>query len=309
MAEIFKNGLELIGNTPLVLLEKIHPGPAKIYAKLESVNPGGSIKDRPALRIIQKAYEDNLLRKGQPVVEVTSGNMGAGLAVVCNLFGNPFIATISAGNSPERVKMMKALGAEVILVPQVDGTPGRVTGNDIAAAEEKAIELARNGAFYVDQFNNPGNPLAHEEGTGSEIWNALGSQIDGFVAIAGTGATFIGCSRLLKRKKPSIVCAVVEPTGAQALEGLSREQTSHIIQGTGYGIIPSYWDPSLPDDYIAVSDSEATHFKDLLAKKESLYVGFSSGANVCAAIKLLKSGKVQPDASIVTILCDTGLKY
>lgn len=256
------------------------------------------------------AYEQGTLKEGQPVVEMTSGNMGAGLAIVCAIYRNPFIAVMSLGNSPERAKMMRALGAEVVLVPQVDGNPGQVTGKDLDAVTEKAMEIAKErGAFFVDQFNNIGSVLAHEEGTGPEIWNALGEQIDGFVAIAGSGATFVGCSRFLKKKKPSLFCATVEPKGAEVLKGLLVTHPQHVIQGTGYGTIPPLWDPTLSDDFIAISDYEAKQFKELLATQEGLYVGFSSGANVCAAVKLIKSKKLKPGASIVTILCDTGLKY
>ncbi len=310
MPKICENALELIGNTPLVLLDRIHSGPGKIYGKLEAVNPGGSVKDRPALKIIQKAYEEKKLQHGQPVVEMTSGNMGAGLAIVCNVYQNPFIATMSTGNSPERAKMMRALGAEVVLVPQVDGELGKVTGKDLDAVKEKALEITKTrNAFFADQFNNLGSLLAHEEETGPEIWTALNTQIDAFVAIVGSGATFVGCSRFLKKKKASIFCAAVEPKGAEALKGLPITHTQHIIQGTGYASIPPLWDGSVADDYINISDEEAAQHRELLATREGLYVGFSSGANVCAAIKLLKSGKIKSDATVITILCDTGLKY
>lgn len=310
MVKVCKHSLDLIGKTPLILLENVFHGPGKIYGKLESINPGGSVKDRPALKIIQKAYEDKRLLPGQPVVEMTSGNMGAGLAVVCGIYGNPFFATMSTGNSPERAKMMKALGAEVVLVPQVDGKPGQVTGLDLEAVKDKALEIAKTkGAFFVDQFNNIGSLLAHEEGTGPEIWDALGDEIDAFTAIVGSGATFVGCSKFLKTKKTSLYCAVVEPTGAEVLKGLPLNNPRHIIQGTSYGTVPPLWDPSIVDDYFSVSDEEVAHYKNLLAEKEGLYVGFSSGANVCAAAKLLNSGKLKPGATVVTILCDTGLKY
>lgn len=310
MLSVVKNAIELIGNTPLVSLERLYPGPGKIYGKLECVNPGGSVKDRPALKIIQRAYAEKKLKVGQSVVEMTSGNMGAGLAIVCDVYGNPFIATMSAGNSPERAKMMKALGAHVVIVPQVDGRPGQVTGKDLDAVKDKALEIAKEkNAFFVDQFNNIGSLLAHEEGTGPEMWQALGEHIDGFVAIVGSGATFVGCSRFLKKMKKSILCAVVEPKGIEVLKGSPISHTQHVIQGTSYASIPPLWDSSVADMYLNVTDEEATHFKELLSVKEGLYAGFSSGANVCAAVKLMKSGKLKPNAAVVTILCDTGLKY
>ncbi len=308
---IYKNTLELIGHTPLVCLNHIQRTSGKLFAKLEAVNPGGSVKDRPALKIIQQAYKENKLTPGQTVVEMTSGNMGAGLAVVCNATGNPFIAVMSAGNSPARAKMLRDLGAEVILTPQIDGKPGQVTGNDIAAAVETAKEIAaEKKAFYVDQFNNIASVLAHVENTGPEIWHDLNGQVDAFVAAVGSGGTFIGCSRYLKSKNPAIYCVAVEPIGAEVLAGKMITNPKHVMQGTGYGIVPPHWEPALADSMMAVSDEEAIYYKELLATKESLYVGYSAGANVCAAIKLLESGLLKnPTASVVTILCDHGLKY
>ena len=184
--------LDLITKTPLLLLDKITNGNGKIYAKLEYLQPGGSLKDRVAFQIIKDAYSSNQLKKGQLVIEMTSGNMGAGLAVVCKQFGNPFIAVMSKGNSPERRKILKALGSEIILTEQVDGQPGMVTGKDIEFAANTAKEIAkeRNG-FYVDQFNNPSGIKAHFETTGPEIWNDL-KDIEVFIACVGSGGTFIG---------------------------------------------------------------------------------------------------------------------
>jgi len=162
MKNVLQDVTGFICNTPLMELRQTCPGKGRILAKMEFVQPGGSIKDRAALKIIKDAYENGKLAKGQPVVEMTSGNMGAGLAVVCGAMKNPFIAAMSKGNSPERVRILKALGAEVVLVPQADGTPGKVTGNDIAKAVEKAKEIAKEkNAFYVDQFNNPSCISAH----------------------------------------------------------------------------------------------------------------------------------------------------
>lgn len=310
MARICKDALGLIGNTPLVLLERLHPGPGKIYAKVEFVNPGGSFKDRVALTIIEKAYKEKKLKPGQLVVEMTSGNMGSGIAAVCNIYGNPFTAVMSSGNSIERVKMIEALGAEVVLVRQVDGEPGRVTGKDLDAVRDKTLEIVEDKrAFFVDQFNNPDGPVSHEENTAPEIWEALGNQINAFTSVVGTGAIFVGCSRYLKKMNPTISCIAVEPEGAEVLKGSPLIRPQHLLQGTGYGRIPPFWDESLVDDYVSISDDEALHYCKLLAIKESLYVGFSSAANVCAAVKYLKSGKLGQDATVVTILCDTGLKY
>lgn len=304
------SALDLIGRTPLVELRRIHPGPGRLLAKAEHVQPGGSVKDRAALRVLRDARESGRLAPGQPVIEMTSGNMGSGLAVVCGVLGHPFTAAMSAGNSPQRARMLEALGAEVVLVPQVDGRPGEVTGSDIRAATEVAVELAaRRGAFYVDQFNNPSCLAAHEDGTGPEIWEALDGRLDAFVAIVGTGGTFLGTSRYLKRRHPGILCAAVEPAGAEVLAGKPLVKPKHRLQGTGYALVPPQWDPALSDLFLAVSDDEATEWRRLLATREGLHVGFSSGANVCAAARLLASGRLPPEATVVTVLCDTGLKY
>ncbi len=308
---IKNNILELIGNTPLMELSKIHKGEGRIFVKAEFLQPGGSVKDRAAKKIIELAYANGKLKKGQPVVEMTSGNMGAGLTIVCNFLGNPFIAVMSEGNSPERAKMLKNLAEEIVLTKQVEGKPGKVTGKDIEVATEKAKEIAvdRN-AFYVDQFNNDGSILANYEGTGPEIWQSLNGEFDAFVSSVGSGGTFTGCSKYIKSQNEDILCAVVEPEGCEILAGKEITKSEHLLQGTGYSLIPPHWDKSITDVYLSVSDNEAIEYKNLLAEREGLYVGYSSAANVCAAIKLLKSENIEnPDPKIVTILCDTGLKY
>ncbi len=302
--------LELIGNTPLISLDRIHPGPGKIVAKAEFTQPGGSAKDRAALRIVEDARAAGELEPGQPVVGMTSGNMGAGLAVVCNVLGHPLVAVMSEGNSPARARMLEALGAEVLLVPQVDGCVGQVTGCDIEAATQQAIEVARErGAYYVDQFRNPSCVCAHEEGTGPELWAEVGDELSGFVAAVGSGATFIGISRFLKKVKPEICCAAVEPEGAEVLAGREVTKPRHLLQGMGYGIVPPFWDPELADDFIAVSDDEAVRFRRLLAQKEGLHVGYSAAANVCASVRLIESGRLGEAPVAATLLNDTGLKY
>lgn len=302
---------DFICNTPLIELSNMWTGKGRLLAKMEYIQPGGSVKDRAALKIIDDAYGDGRLRKGQPVVEMTSGNMGAGLAVVCGAMGNPFIATMSEGNSPERIRILKALGAEVVLVPQVSGSPGKVTGEDIAAAVEKAKEIeTEQKAFYVDQFNNPSSVSAHYTTTGPEIWNDLEGGIDGFVAGIGSGGTFIGTSSYLKEHRPEIYCAAVEPESAAILKKGYVDNPKHIIQGTGYSLIPPHWNPELADDIITVSDQEVEHHTKQLALLQGLYAGYSSGANVCAAIKLLESGILESSSpTVVTILCDTAYKY
>ena len=304
------SALQLIENTPLIELSRVYSGAGKLFAKAEFIQPGGSIKDRAALHIIKDAYASGSLKKGQPVVEMTSGNMGAGLAVVCNMFGNPFSAVMSEGNSPERAKMLEGFGVNVVLVPQVDGAAGMVTGRDIEAATIKAKELANEiGAFYVDQFNNLSSIGAHYRGTGPEIWRDLNGQLTAFVAAAGSGGTFIGCSRYLKEQNSNVFCATVEPSGARVLAGIPVSNAKHLIQGVGYGIKLPHWEEDLVDEYLSVEDEEVSLYKKLLAQKEGVYVGYSAAANVCASIKLIKSGVLGESPLVATVLCDTGLKY
>lgn len=302
-----KSVLDLITKTPLLYLDKITTGVGSLYAKLEFLQPGGSLKDRIALQIIKDAYSSNKLKKGQTVVEMTSGNMGAGLAVVCKQFGNPFIAVMSKGNSPERRKVMKALGAEVVLTEQVDGQPGMVTGKDIEFAANTAKEIAKkNNGFYVDQFNNPSGIKAHFETTGPEILTDL-KEIEVFIASIGSGGTFIGTSKYLKSKNSNIKCIAVEPENAAILKTGKVINSNHIIQGTGYGLIPPLWESGLADEIITVTDAEVKEMTKKLSSDQGLYVGYSSGANVKAALKYLEM--TQSDQTIVTILCDCGYKY
>ncbi|AJE47628.1 PLP-dependent cysteine synthase family protein [Celeribacter indicus] len=302
--------LDLIGCTPLVALDRIHDGPGRIVAKAEFLHPGGSVKDRAAKAILLAARQDGRLTPGMPVVEMTSGNMGAGLAVVCASLGHPFIATMSAGNSPARARMMEGLGARVVLVGQVDGSPGQVTGADVAAAADAAARIARDeGGFYVDQFNAAEGITAHETGTGREILEQLGGPVDGWVASVGTGCTFMGVARALKAAAPATLCAAVEPQGSAPLAGKPVTKARHIVQGVGYGLVPPHWDAALMDLSLEVTDAEVAHWHHRLAVREGLYVGYSAAANVCAAAKLLASGRLRADATVATVLCDTGLKY
>lgn len=304
------SSLSLIGDTPLIELKRIYDGPGRLLAKVEFVQPGGSVKDRAALQIVRDAYNNGNLKAGQPVVEMTSGNMGAGLAVVCAVFGNPFIAVMSEGNSPERAKMLRGLGAEVVLTPQVDGNPGQVTGRDIATATAIAKQIAIDRkAFYVDQFNNPSSVLAHEKTTGPEIWNQTNYKINAFVASVGSGGTFVGTAKFLKSQNSRVQCFVVEPNGAEILAGKELVKPRHMLQGTGYGSTPPHWAPDLASGFLSVTDDEAMALRNDLAKKEGLFVGFSAAANVAASLKLLRSDLVPNNSIVVTILCDTGMKY
>ena len=307
--------LGLITKTPLIHLDKLtDENSGKIYGKLEFLQPGGSVKDRAALQIIRDAYQSGQLKKGQTVVEMTSGNMGAGLALVCRQFGNPFVAVMSKGNSPERRKILKAFGTEVILAEQVDGENGKVTGKDIenAARIAQQIAIERKG-FYVDQFNNPSGVKAHFETTGPEIFKDL-PEINAFVASIGTGGTFTGTARFLKSLGKGIKCFASEPAGSAILKTGKVTNSKHIIQGTGYGFVPPQWDPVLADDIITITDEEAKEMTQKLALDQGLYVGYSSGANVAAALKYIRSHQHHSSSgnqriNIVTILCDTAYKY
>ncbi|MDH3990965.1 MAG: cysteine synthase family protein [Gammaproteobacteria bacterium] len=278
--------------------------------KLEYLNPGLSKKDRAALRIIEEAEESGALRPGQPVIELTSGNMGTGLAIVCAVKGYPFVAVMSKGNSTERARMMQALGAEVILVDQCQGSKtGEVSGEDLKLVDTEAARLTdqRNG-FRADQFEHEGNRNAHFFGTATEIWEQSGGEVTAFCDFAGSGGTFAGCSRYFKEKNPAVRCYVVEPEDAASLSGSVATNPEHPIQGGGYSMEEL---PQLngiePDGYLKVSSRDAIDFTRRLAKEEGIFAGYSSGANLAAAIQLLE-GPV-PGASIAIIACDSGLKY
>lgn len=309
-AAMLTSATQLIGETPLIALDRAWRGPGRIVAKAEFLQPGGSVKDRAALAVLSAARADGRLESGGTVVEMTSGNMGAGLAVVCAAWGLTLVVTMSVGNSPARAAMMAALGAEVVLVPQRDGAPGRVTGGDVDAAADAARTIARErGGFYVDQFNAPECSAAHTQGTGAEIWQQAEGRIDAWVAAVGTGATFLGVARALKAVSPAIVCAAVEPEASRVLAENAVRDPRHVLQGAGYGARPPRWDASLMDASFGVSDAEAVHWRHLLASREGLHVGFTAAANVCAAAKLLQSGALADDAVVATVLCDSGMKY
>lgn len=306
---IHPDAASLIGRTPVVELSRLSRGlKGTLYAKVEFVNPGLSKKDRIARQIVDDALADGRLKPGDTVVELTSGNTGTGLAIVCAVRGLRFVAVMSAGNSPERRRMMEALGARVELVPQAPGSPpGQVSGGDLELVERRAEELARElGAFRADQFGNPSNVKAHEEGTAAELWAELGGKIDAFLDFVGSGGTFVGVARALKRRDPKLRCYAVEPAGAATLAGKPVTNASHRIQGGGYALKLPFWDPSLADAYLAVTDEEAMSGARELARTEGLFAGCSSGANVAAALRLLREA---PGTRVAFTLNDSGLKY
>jgi cysteine synthase A len=251
-----------------------------------------------------------LLQPGQTVVELTSGNTGTGLAIVCAVKGYPFVAVMSRGNSVERARMMSALGAEVVLVDQLPGSrPGQVSGGDLELVEREAkrIVSARN-AFRADQFRLLSNVRAHYLNTGPEFIRQSGGRIDAFCDFAGTGGTFAGCAAALKEFNPAIQCFLVEPEGAAALAGEPVTYPGHRIQGGGYSMTDlPLLRPEHIDGYLKVSDSDAVRMARRLAREEGIFAGFSSGANVAAAFQLLESGF--KGRTVAVVMCDSGLKY
>ncbi|XP_026732275.1 putative inactive cysteine synthase 2 [Trichoplusia ni] len=308
--EIKASALELIGNTPIVALDRLYTGPGRILAKCEFMNPGASIKCRSSLSMIQRALKSGELKPGAPVVEVTSGNQGCGLAVVCAVLQHPLTLTMSKGNSAQRAIHMEALGAKCVRVDQVEGTYGNVTLADVKAVEEVGLKIVEEqNAYYVNQFSNEGNSSAHYTTTGPEIWKQTGHRVDAFVATVGTAGTFMGTAKYLKEQNPNIKTYVVEPAGAEAIKGDIVTKPLHLLQGSGYGCVPNLFKYEYMDGTLSVTDEEAVKYKDLVGAKEGLYVGYTSGANVAAAVKLLESGLIPEDSWVVTLLNDTGLKY
>ncbi len=337
--------MDTIGNTPLVELTRfVNAGAGvgggggadrrgRILAKLEYFNPGGSKKDRIARHIIDSALSSGRLRPGDSVVELTSGNTGTGLAIVCAAHGLRFHAVMSRGNSPERAAMMRALGAEVELVDQCPGSmPGMVSGSDLELVEGRCQEMVEEmGAFRVDQFNDQGCADAHYFGTAREILEQCDGRLDAFVDFVGTAGTFAGCAKYFKeRSNGRIKCFVVEPVGAEVLAkekktGGSKDDASevstasndggcgHVIQGGGYSKKISDLkllrdNSEYIDGYIQVTDTEAVESTRLLAKTEGIFGGYSGGANVAAAVKLLQTETFR-NSSICAVICDSGLKY
>ena len=305
--------IDAIGNTPLVRLDRLvaHYGlTGTILAKLDYLNPGFSKKDRAALGVIEAAERDGSLKSGQCVVELTSGNMGTGLAIVCGIKGYPFVAVMSKGNSEERARMMAALGAEVILVDQQPGSiAGQVSGDDLKLVDEMAQKLVKErGAFRADQFERDGNWRSHYQTTGPEFWQQSGGTIDGFVDFLGSGGTFVGVAKYLKEQDAAIACYALEPTGAAAMAGQDITAPDHPIQGGGYSMDDLRFMQDAPiDGYLTVSGNDARQTARDLARMEGIFGGFSSGANVAGALDLLR-GPMQ-GKTIAVVICDAGLKY
>jgi cysteine synthase A len=297
----------------MVRLDRLTDGVAgTVVAKLDYLSPGGSKKDRVAKRIIEDAELAGLLRPAQPVVEMTSGNTGAGLALACAVTGHPFIAVLSQGASAERARMIAALGAEVVVVDQLpESVPGQVSGADFALVEREAERITeQRGAFRSDQFGNRSNLLAHAEGTGPEMWAQTGGEIDAFVDFVGTGGCLAGVTLALKARNPEVRCFAVEPTGVAVLAGQTVTRSGHPIQGGGFARADLSLLQGIPlDGYLQVEGEDARETTRLLAAREGIFAGISAGANVAAAMELLRTEFVDRPACVAVVIPDSGLKY
>jgi cysteine synthase A len=296
---IASSALELVGNTPLVRLDKLRPaGAAEIVAKVEMFNPGGSVKDRIALAMIEDAEARGVLKPGDTIVEPTSGNTGIGLAMVAAVKGYKLILTMPDDMSIERRKLLQRYGAQLILTPAIEGMTGAVF-----AAEEL---IQKNGGYFMpQQFNNPANPEVHRRTTAVEILRDTDNRLDAFVAGVGTGGTVTGVGEVLKQALPGVQVVAVEPARSPVLAGGKPGLTS--IQGIGASFVPGVLNREVYDQLIAVKDEEAIDMAKQLARSEGLLVGISAGANVHAAIQVAK--KLGDGKRVVTLLPDTGERY
>lgn len=291
---------KLVANTPMVELNRLTKGClARVIVKLESQNPGGSVKDRLALAMIESAEREGRINKDTVIIEPTSGNTGIGLAMVCAVKGYRLKIVMPESVSVERRVVLKAYGAELVLTSAKGG---------MREAIEQTEELAREleNVFIPMQFVNPANVEMHRKTTALEIWKDTEGAVDIFVAGAGTGGTITGVSEVLKEKKPSVYCVVVEPKNSSILSG--NPPGSHKIQGIGAGFIPKVLNTKIYDEVFQVSDEDAFETARRLAKEEGLFCGISSGANVYAALEIAKRAE-NKGKCVVVILCDTGERY
>ena len=290
---------ELIGRTPLVRLNQLSPeGGATVYAKVESFNPGGSVKDRICLNMINEAERQGKLKPGGTIVEPTSGNTGIGLALIAAVRGYKLILVMPESMSMERASLLSSYGAQLVLTAAWEGMKGSI--------KEAESIIAQNPSYFMpDQFSNPANPAMHRQTTALEIWESLDGRIDAFVAAVGTGGTITGCGEVFKQRNAHIRVVAVEPSGSPVLSG--GDPGPHKIQGIGAGFVPKVLNRSILDGVVTVTDDQAYQTAKLLAKREGLLVGISSGANVFAAQKVAQ--EIGIGKNVVTILCDTGERY
>ncbi len=296
--EIADSVLDLVANTPLVRLHRAAPaGSAELLAKVESLNPAGSVKDRIALSMIEDAEARGALKAGDTIVEPTSGNTGIGLAMVAAVKGYRIILTMPEDMSVERRRLLTRFGAELLLTPAIEGMSGAVY------AAQELVE--KHGYFMAQQFNNPANPEIHRRTTVREILKATGGRLDAFVAGVGTGGTITGVGEVLKQENPDVLIVAVEPASSPVLAGGKAGLTG--IQGIGASFVPSVLNREIYDELVAVTDDDAYAMTARLTKEEGLLVGVSSGANVVAAVQV--AVKLGAGKRVVTILPDTGERY
>ncbi|MBD5189683.1 MAG: cysteine synthase A [Bacteroidales bacterium] len=302
MKKICDSLTELIGNTPLLEVKRIEESEnlkARVIVKLEYFNPGGSVKDRIAFAMIEDAEKKGELKPGGVIIEPTSGNTGIGLAWVASVKGYKLILTMPETMSVERQNLLKALGATLVLTPGSEGMKGA-----IAKAEQLRDETP--GAVILQQFENPANPEAHRRTTGEEIWRDTEGRVDIFVAGVGTGGTLSGVSEALKAHNPAIRTVGVEPATSAVLSG--EQAGPHKIQGIGAGFVPGNYHPDVVDEVVKITDDDAIRASRMLARKEGLLVGISSGAALAAAIREAKKPENE-GKMIVALLPDTGERY
>ena len=302
MSKIYESAEALIGNTPLLAprrLVKAKNLKADLLLKLEFLNPAGSVKDRVALAMIEDAEKRGVLKAGSLIIEPTSGNTGIGLACVAAVRGYKAIIVMPDSMSPERISLMRAYGAEVVLTPGAEGMSG-------AIAKAEALAKEHPGSFIPGQFDNPANAQAHFDTTGPEIWSDTEGKVHIFVAGAGTGGTVTGVGRYLKSQKADVEIVAVEPAGSAVLSG--GKAGKHGLQGIGAGFIPKVLDVAVPDRVMRVTEEEAYAAARLLAKTEGILVGISSGAALHAAT-VLAAQEENAGKTIVVLLPDTGDRY
>lgn len=302
MSKIYRSLTELIGRTPLLEvanIEKEENLQAKVVVKIESYNPGGSVKDRIALSMIEAAERAGSLTPGQLIIEPTSGNTGIGLAWIATVKGYKITLTMPETMSLERRKLLTALGANIVLTPGAEGMKGAI---------RKALELqqANPGSFIPSQFDNPANPEIHFQTTGEEIWNDTDGEVDIVIGGVGTGGTISGSARALKNHKPSVYAIAVEPETSPVLSG--GAPGSHKIQGIGAGFVPANFHKDVVDEIIPVKDQDAFRASRLLARKEGVLAGISSGAAFHAALQVARRPE-NKGKTIVVVLPDTGERY
>ncbi len=289
--------LELIGQTPLLRLSELEDGGAEIWAKLETANPGGSVKDRIGLGMVLAAEQDGRLAPGGTIVEATAGNTGIGLALAGTRRGYRVILVVPEKYSVEKQKLMRALGAEVVITPTEQGMAG-------AQARAREIATTTPGAVYVDQFSNPANPRTHELTTGPEIYEQTGGKLDAIVVGCGSGGTFMGAVRYLKTKLPSLWAVAVEPQGSVLGGGPAG---NHLVEGIGMDEIPPIMERSLADEVMTIPDPEAFAMVRRLARQCGVLAGSSAGANVAAAVKVAR--RLGPGTRVVTVIPDSCERY